>query len=562
MHSLRDRFTVAATCFLVPTLVALAVIAYFAWRMSMPSSWAPLRAILVTAVILGAAGGVGVCLIMRRTLSGLHRSLEAANAMAAGRIDIMPDPDGETEIVELGRALRDMAAKTEASYFEIEEQNRSLERAVSARTEELRQKNLALAFQNEKVIEANRLKSAFLASVSHELRTPLNAILALSEMLRDCVSGPLSEEQSRQAAMIYTSGENLLHLINEVLDLSKIESGRMEITTERVDIVSHLVSAADAVRPLAEEKGLDFAVETEGGGVEAILDAEKLRQVFVNLVGNAIKFTSKGGVMARIRLLEQEDLLYVEIEDTGPGVAPKDQHQIFQEFRQVKEGTLPDGVIGTGLGLAISKKLVNLMGGDIWVDSAFGSGSRFAFLIPLRNRTHEDVPVDFGDDAHRGHADGDRSDTSRRMIGGHHLVLVADEDSIEAGVLGRYLRRQGCEVLTVTDGTEAIRVLRREPVDLLILDLMSPGKEGLRLIEQVEADLRLDNLPVIVNTAWRLSAEELEYLKPKVRSVFAKGTRGVRDLMGLVTQELQQVDKDRAADHSDGKQNSRINRVA
>ncbi len=500
-----------------------------------PAGREALRHLFLVAVVLSVIVGAAFLATCRRLFTGLQRLLHAARSLAAGQCGVTLDRDSDDEIAELGAALQEMATRTEASYGEIEEQNRNLERIVRARTEELRQKNLALAFQNEKVIEANRMKSAFLASMSHELRTPLNAILALSEMLRDQISGPLSGEQVKQASMILTSGQNLLNLINDVLDLSRIESGRMEVRPERVQIVDRLVEAGEGLRPLAEEKGLTLEIQEEGLGSEVFLDLEKLRQVFINLLGNAIKFTDRGSVTIRIRLLPDQDLLYVEVQDTGPGIEPEFQHQLFQEFRRAEDGGAPEKK-GTGLGLAISKKLVTLMGGDIWVDSAPGSGSRFAFVIPLHTTEEDEETPEQGTtiaEWRRGQF------AAREGEEGKQRVLVVDEDVVESGVLGRYLRRRGMEVLTALDVVEAIDTLRRETVDLVLLDLVSPGDGGFRLLRRIGRDPRLQKIPVVVNASRELSEDEAGFLKPQVHSIFVKGTRGVSDLIDTVENALQ-----------------------
>jgi len=519
--SLRARLAVAVASVLLPAAALL-----IGWVDGGGEAGKNLGVVLVAILVTGA---LGLAMVARRILEGLHQLREVTGGILSGEQQPFPPFEGEDEFDTLGQTLRDVCHRMDASHREIEERNRGLEGIINASTEQLRQKNLALAFQNEKVIEANRLKSAFLASVSHELRTPLNAIMALSEMLRDGIAGPLNEEQAKQAGIIYKSGENLLHLINQVLDLSKIESGRMEVRRETVDIVAYLLEAAASLRPLAEEKGLRLTWETEGEGTEVSVDPEKLRQVFVNLLGNAIKFTEDGSVTARIRLLPDEDLLYVEVQDTGPGIPRKERHLIFQEFRQVEKAAA--GGKGTGLGLAISKKLVNLLGGDIWVDSVVGSGSRFAYVVPLRLRREEAPRVESEDSLKapgRVHPGREQS----------HAVLVVDDDVVESGVLGRYLRQQGVEVLTALDGLEAYQILQRETIGLVLLDLFSTGEEGFQLVRRMKRQGDLRSIPVIANTRRRFSDEEMEGLKPQVRAVFEKGSRGVSDLIGLVTDTL------------------------
>ncbi len=536
-HPLRAKLLVAVCGFLLSCAVILALAAGpilfdagggLAVGASGPPDAAAghsARSVMAAAAILALLSAISAVRLGRRIFFGLEEMQRAAGLMASGQREVPLSVSGTDEIGRLARALQEMAASTNASYHAVEEQNRNLERIVRLSTEELRHKNLALAFQNEKVNEANKLKSAFLASVSHELRTPLNAILALSEMLRDQISGPLSEEQVKQAAMIYNSGENLLHLINQVLDLSKIESGRMEVKRENVAIVDVLTAVGRSLKPLAEEKGLVFEVSAEGSGIEACVDAEKLRQVFVNLLGNAIKFTERGSVKAQVKLLEEENLLFVEVRDTGPGIGPEYHHQIFQEFYQLERAG--PGSKGTGLGLAISRKLVNLLGGDIWVDSDLDQGARFAFVVPMAGADEESETRRL-----RGPV------SEREENGSHQRVLIVDDDVVEAGVLSRYLRQQGLGVVTALDGLEAINIMRREPLDLVVLDLFNRGDDAFELLKRMGSHPRLKSVPVVVNSARQLDAEEVFFLKPRVQSIFVKGSRGVGHLIGEITEAL------------------------
>jgi signal transduction histidine kinase/CheY-like chemotaxis protein len=489
-----------------------------------------------TAVLAAAAGLAALFHLWRRIHLAFCRLGQSIQEFMTGQGSARFELNGDDEFSDLAGRLGAMAAGAQAFHTAAQQQQISLESVLEARAVELQQKNLALAYQNEKVLEANRLKSAFLANVSHELRTPLNAILALSDMLRDQITGPLNEEQLRQIEMIYNSGDNLLHLINEVLDLSKIESGRMDDNRAPVQIIDHLLESAESLRPLAVEKGLHLQLEPEGAGEQVSLDADKIRQVFINILGNAIKFTEKGTVTARMRVLPEEDLLYVEVQDTGSGIPAHLHNSIFEEFRRLEH---PQGehLEGSGLGLAISKKLINLMGGDLWVDSAVGAGSRFAFVVPLRSNQEapgsEDEPplrIRFNGRA-RTLADPERK-----------CVLVVDDDVVESGVLTRYLRKENMEILTAHDMQEALSVLRRETVDLVLMDLLSRGDEGFRLIEQVTRDPQLRQLPILVNTARKFNDGEEGFLAGHVGGVFEKGSRGVEDLMRLVVQTVQTVE--------------------
>ena len=531
-QSLGTRANLALIGLWIPALGALAAAGFLAWRGSSAAGWSHLAVMLGIGGLLCAASGWAVWRAMDRSRFAREYLSDAMRRVSAGQRQGDFTLGGDDGWSALSDQLREMAAAMELTQGQVEERNRGLEQVIRANTDELRQKNLALAFQNEKVVEANRLKSAFLASVSHELRTPLNAILALSEMLRDQLAGPMNNEQIKQAEMIHRSGGNLLHLINEVLDLSKIEAGRVELKRTKIDIVGELSEVAVSIRPLAEEKGLQLLLETDGAGKEVFVDLEKLRQVFINLLGNAIKFTTAGTITAQVRLLSEPEMLYVEVQDTGPGILPENQHKIFQEFRQVERAA--SGEKGTGLGLAISRKLVNLHGGDIWVDSIPGVGSRFAFALPLHP---QQVGIEQTERRMRENRawGGLNASTTR---GERARVLVLDDDLVEAGVLGRYLRQKSFDVVTAFDGTEAMRLLRREPFDLILVDPFTHGDDGLEFMERINLQTGLKHLPVIVNASREPSAAERSRMGRAIQGVYVKGSLGVRDLVDSVAQIL------------------------
>jgi signal transduction histidine kinase len=257
--------------------------------------------------------------------------------------------------------------------------------------------------------EANRHKSQFLANMSHELRTPMNAIIGFSEVLLD-PSFPVSEEERTQFLTdILTSGKHLLKLINEVLDLSKIEAGRMELQIAPASLDEQLNAVYSTVRPLATKKHIDLRVKGDPTLAPVSMDAARIRQVLLNLVGNALKFTpERGSVLVTTRRTvwsggrlayasiatngsearpEAGDGEYVEVavSDTGPGIPPEDQERIFQEFQQAQAGAGEVKPEGTGLGLTLARKFIEMHGGQIWVESKVGKGSTFTFALPVRH---------------------------------------------------------------------------------------------------------------------------------------------------------------------------------
>src|SRR5262245_12324871 len=250
----------------------------------------------------------------------------------------------------------------------------------------------ALAIQNARLFHeievksrqleaASRHKSEFLANMSHELRTPLNAIIGFSEVLNERMFGELNEKQDEYLKDIYASGQHLLSLINDILDLSKIEAGRMELEVSEFSLPVAIDNALILVRERASRRGIKLGSEIDDRVGLIRGDERKVKQVLLNLLSNALKFTPEGGridVCAAIN----DGMAEISVADTGVGIAPEDQEAIFEEFRQV--GTADKKVEGTGLGLALSRKFIELHGGRIWVQSQPGKGSTFSFILPVR----------------------------------------------------------------------------------------------------------------------------------------------------------------------------------
>jgi signal transduction histidine kinase len=226
---------------------------------------------------------------------------------------------------------------------------------------------------------ANRHKSEFLANMSHELRTPLNAIIGFSEVLLDPSMEVSKEEQSQFLTDVLGSGKHLLGLINEVLDLAKIEAGKMELQIEPALLQDVVEAVSNTMRSLAVKKSLDLTVQCDERLAPFLMDGARVKQVLLNLVGNAVKFTPEGG-RVWVRAGAKDGIARVEVGDTGPGIAAEDQEKIFLEFQQV--GSDAGKPQGTGLGLALAKKFVEMQGGNIWVESEVGKGSRFFFTLP------------------------------------------------------------------------------------------------------------------------------------------------------------------------------------
>jgi hypothetical protein len=273
-----------------------------------------------------------------------------------------------------------------------------LKRQVDARTRELQQINLEmeqriaertaeLAAATEKAEAANPVKSAFLANMSHELRTPLNSIIGFTGIIINELAGPLNLEQKKQLKMVQGSSRHLLNLINDVLDISKIEAGELEISCEKFSMRNVVNQVAESLMPLAEQKGLSFSVKIAPEVDMLTSDERRIRQVLINLANNAIKFTEKGAV--KIICLMRDSRIQVEIADSGIGIKDEDIGKLFKPFQQLDTG-ISRRYEGTGLGLSVCKRILEMLGGDIRVKSQFGKGSIFTFTLPLNPEEKND----------------------------------------------------------------------------------------------------------------------------------------------------------------------------
>ena len=345
-----------------------------------------ITAALVTAIVAMVASYVIVRYVIVKPVKHLR---DVSDAIAAGKLNIRSQIQTGDEFEELSHAFNRMLHNLVAMQQELRDVNGDLDRKV----DELAQANLAL-------FEMNRLKSDFLATMSHELRTPLNSIIGFSEVLAG--SDQINERQRRYANNIQTSGKMLLGMINDILDLAKIESGKMEVRSEDFSIRDVCEALVGLARPIAERKNIDLQCRLDEAIPLLRQDAGKLRQIIYNLLSNAIKFTPEGG---RVTLRARADGRYVivEVEDTGIGIAREDRDKIFEKFRQAGAPGVENGVLtrehqGTGLGLSIVRELTRLLGGDVRLDSTLGQGSTFTIRLPLQLAGNRKFEVNLSDE--------------------------------------------------------------------------------------------------------------------------------------------------------------------
>jgi len=333
--------------------------------------------------------------------------------------------------------------------------------------------------------EASRLKSEFLANMSHELRTPLNAIIGFAEILHDEKVGPVEPEQKEYLGDILTSSRHLLQLINDVLDLSKIEAGKMEFRPERVDPSKVVVEIRDMLRSLAASKRVAVTVEAAGALDEVFIDPAKLKQVLYNYLSNALKFTPEGGrVTVRVGS-EGADAFRLEVEDTGIGIRPEDIGRLFVEFQQL-DATTAKKYPGTGLGLALTKRIVEAQGGQVGVRSQPGEGSVFFAVLPRTTVGRRDPEP--------------RADARATAAVGAPVILVIEDEPRDQRWLVDLLAKAGYEVESAATGSAAIGRASARTFDAIIVDLLLPDMSGEDVLRAIRADGPNLETPVIVAT--------------------------------------------------------------
>jgi len=362
---------------------------------------------------------------------------------------------------------------------------------------------------NNQLVEANRHKTIFLANMSHELRTPLNSILGFSELLRDDDAGRFDPTTGhRFLEQIHTSGQHLLDLINDILDLSKIEAGQMELHPERVDLAESVSIVLSTVEPLAKTKNI--SLETKSGhGLHLVADPIKLKQMLLNLVSNAIKFTPPGGQVA-IETRQVESWIEIAVTDNGIGIAGTDLERLFTEFQQLDAGHGRQQE-GTGLGLALTRRFAELHGGEVRVESVPAKGSTFTLRLPVEAKSLVAQP--HAEVARIGLADADRP-----------LILVVEDNPEAAEILARHLEAGGFRMSIARTGTEALAMARELLPVAITLDILLPEIDGWEVLTRLKGDVVTRNIPVVVvsvmdNPALGRALGALDYfVKPVDRS--------------------------------------------
>ncbi|MEA5620314.1 PAS domain S-box protein [Cronbergia sp. UHCC 0137] len=404
---------------------------------------------------------------------------------------------------------------------------------------QLHQTNKQLAASNEQLARATRLKDEFLANMSHELRTPLNAILGLSEGLQEEVFGVVTEKQRRSLQIIERSGTHLLALINDILDLSKIEAGQVELDCTMIDINQLCQSSLSFIKQQAFQKQIQLEVKLQPNLPELMVDERRIRQVLINLLNNAVKFTPEGGSITLTVTREQyppeteithlRDFIRIAVIDTGIGIAPENLHKLFQPFVQI-DSSLNRQYSGTGLGLSLVKRIVEMHGGQVGVSSQIGVGSRFTADLPcsipagcfskLVNQTSPDL-------------DSPLIETAVQTP----LILLAEDNESNILTISSYLEAKGYRLILANNGQEAIALTKSQSPDVILMDIQMPGMDGLEAIKQIRLDQKFVNIPIIALTALAMRGDRERCLAAGANDYLTKPV-SLKELATIIKQLL------------------------
>jgi signal transduction histidine kinase/CheY-like chemotaxis protein len=438
-------------------------------------------------------GPQGTRVTLRKRFPRRMRAPDAATleqAAAALAQEAPVDPLRETALQN--QELLGLLTELKSRQDELERLNRELadtNRGVVALYAELDDKA-------EQLRRANDLKTRFLANMSHEFRTPLNSVLALSRLLLERIDGDLTMEQQRQVMLIRKSAESLTDLVNDLLDIAKVEAGKVEVRPGSFHVSDVFGALRGLMRPLRASDAVELVLEEDPGLPALTTDEAKVSQILRNLVANALKFTETGTVRVSARLAADKRRMLFEVADTGIGIATEHHERIFEEFSQI-ESRLQGAAKGTGLGLPLSRRLAELLGGSLSVASELGAGATFTL----------DIPLNF--EAGAALADAKPAATTRPA---KRRVLVIDDDEASRYVFRQLAPRGELEVLEAADGEEGLRLAVSDPPDAIVLDLRMPGLDGFAVLERLRAQEATCQIPVIVTTASALSSGERQRL--------------------------------------------------
>jgi len=470
------------------------------------------------------------------------------NSLAYLRIQEIAD-----ELKDKNELLTAQSEELQAQSEELQAQNEELQvqsEELKTQSEELMTQKKDIEEQAERVKEASRFKSEFMSNMSHELRTPLNAILGLTALMADNSAGQVNEKQKEYLEIIARNGKNLLQLINDILDLAKIESGKLELSISKIYLRDFIGSVSSSIMLIVKKKGLALNIDI-AHDIFIYCDIDRLRQILLNLLGNAVKFTKKGeiNVSAGIEEGEHYDFVIIKVSDTGIGIHPEALEYIFKPFRQV-DGSLTREYDGTGLGLSICHSLVKLMDGKIELESEAGKGSTFTITLRKDRRSKLRLTEEKWRETVRAALiqETKAADKEIKLPGSNAgRILIIDDDPIVIRELKIIFKDKNYHSIFALSGSEGLQILNKYTPDLIFLDLCMPEMDGFKVLEELQKRDDLKNLPVLILTAKDLTEDEKRGMGKNVKGVITKGRIDKGALLAL-TDKLLYAGSEKAAD--------------
>ena len=452
--------------------------------------WGMTIGITILAIIITV---IATMMQIRRLTRPIHQLVNATKAISSGDLSTEIPVHSEDEVGLLAASFNQMARDLKTNIdekdryaMELAKLNAELEDKVMARTSELEAANRELQIANVKIREADRLKSEFLANMSHELRTPMNAIIGFTRLVRRKAADLLPERQLENLEKVEISANHLLGLINDILDLSKIEAGRMGVNFMPFDLAPLVETCLATVEPMVKGGKVRLIKDLPQDLPEVQSDQDKLKQIIINLLSNALKFTEEGEVKLSAALKDAS--LRITVSDTGIGIRSDALEYIFEEFRQV-DGSSTRKYGGTGLGLSITKKLTELLGGTIDVQSVEGKGSTFTITLPLAKKDSEASAVEVRLEEERLPA---------VEMKGKKVLLAIDDDPNVLSLLKQNLEDEGYYVVGALNAEEGVRRAKEIHPFAVTLDILMPQKDGWGVLSDLKADPATRDIPIIV----------------------------------------------------------------
>lgn len=421
--------------------------------------------------------------------------------------------------------VADYAQKLEATNSELDAQAKE----VAMQRDELSEQNIELEMQKKLLDEASRLKSSFLSNMSHELRTPLNSVIALASVLGRRLANKIPEEEYSYIDVIERNGKHLLELVNDILDLSRIEAGKEYLSLSRFTVYQLVNEVVDMIEPQAVGKNVKLINNTPKDLVEITSDLSKCRHILINIISNAVKFTDEGQVAINAGQFGNE--MHITVADTGIGISENKLGYIFDEFRQGDE-TPSRQSGGTGLGLAIARKYANLISGSIEVNSIPGKGSVFTLKVPLKIELADTDSEEFFEE----HIAGKYGTTNRKTYWAQKSILLVEDSEPAIIQMMDILVEEGYQTRVARNGREALEQIEIALPDAMILDLMMPEVDGFQVLGAIRSVPKTAEVPVLILTAKHVSKEELKFLKGNhISQLIQKGAISKKDLLASVS---------------------------